>query len=94
MESRTPVNILTGVRVGDSRVARCVPQVNITMGGLQGHQVHSTMTVFRIPLYSSAPKRTRTAVFINFFRLYQNGIRAFVKRSGGCRGGSADLGVL
>jgi len=30
--------------------------------GMQGHQIHSTMTALRTPVYSSALKQTRTAI--------------------------------
>ena len=63
MESRTPVTIMTGVRMGDSIEAEWVPQVNNTTGVLHGHHIQSTMTDLQIPVYSSAPKRTRTAVW-------------------------------
>ena len=56
MESRTPVNILTGVRMGHSRVWRFVPQVITATGILHSHQVHSTVTAFITPAYNSAPK--------------------------------------
>ena len=56
MESRTPVKLLTGVRMGDSRGAGCVPYVNNTTGALHSHQVHSTMTDLHTPVYNSAPK--------------------------------------
>ncbi len=63
MESRTPVNILTGVRMDDSRVAGYVPYVNNTTGVLHGHHFHSTVTDLQTPVYRSAPKGTRTAVW-------------------------------
>ena len=56
MESRTPVKMLTGVRMDDSRVAGCVPFFNNTTGALHGHHFHSTVTDLQTPVYSSAPK--------------------------------------
>ena len=67
MESRTPVKILTGVCMGDSRVAGYVPCVNNTTGILHGHHFHSTVTDLQTPVYSSAPNRTRTAVTVSRF---------------------------
>ena len=60
MELRTPVKILTGVCMGDSRTSGCVPQVNNTTGTMHGHHFHSTVTDLQTPVYSSAPKRVRT----------------------------------
>ena len=55
--------ILTGVSMGDSRGAGCVPQVKNMTGVLHGHHFHSTVTDLQTPVYSSAPKRARTAVW-------------------------------
>ena len=66
MESRTPV-LLTGVRIGTSRVAGGIPLINNIAGVLHSHQVHSTMTDLQTPVYSSAPNRTRTAVTVSRF---------------------------
>jgi len=60
MELRTPVKILTGVCMGDSRTSGCVPQVNNTTGTMHGHHFHSTVTDLQTPVYSSAPKTVRT----------------------------------
>ena len=38
-------------------------QVKNKAGVLRGHQVDSTVTALRTHVYSSAPKRTRTAVW-------------------------------
>ena len=64
--------MLTGVPLGDSRVAGQLPQVKNKAGSLHGHQVHSTVTALRTPVYSSAPKGI----------LY---IRIMVEREGGIR---------
>jgi hypothetical protein len=56
MESQTPIKMLTGVSMGDSRVAGYVPSVNNTSGALHGHHFHSTVTDLQTPVYSSAPK--------------------------------------
>jgi hypothetical protein len=62
MESLTPVKILMGVNMGDSRVAGYVPYINNTTGVLHGHHFHSTVTDLQTPVYSSAPKGIRTVV--------------------------------
>ena len=54
MESRTPV-LLTGVRIGTSRVAGGIPLINNIAGVLHSHQVHSTMMTCKHP-YTIAPK--------------------------------------
>ena len=46
-----------------SRVAGKFPVKN-KAGVLRGHPVHSTVTALRTPVYSSTPKRARTAVWI------------------------------
>ncbi|HEY5141763.1 MAG TPA: hypothetical protein VIJ25_20965 [Methylococcales bacterium] len=58
MKSRTPVELLTGVRMGDSRVAACVPKVKNMTGVLHGHPIHSTVIAFRTPAHRSAPRRS------------------------------------
>ena len=40
------------------RIAGRIPLVKNKAGGLHGHQVHSTVTALRTPVYNSAPKRT------------------------------------
>jgi hypothetical protein len=54
MELRKPVN-KTGVRIGDSRVEDWIPLINNIAGVLHSHQVHSTVTALRTPVYNSAP---------------------------------------
>ena len=63
---------MTGVRLGIPCVAGKIPLVKNKAGGLRGHQVHSTVTALRTPVYSSAPKRARTAVnvFIDLQKLF------------------------
>lgn len=68
MDSLTPVNILTGVYMGDSQIAGCVPQVNNITGALHGHHFHSTLMDLQTPVYSSTPNEPRTAVY--FFWLF------------------------
>ena len=42
--------------VGDFCVVGGIPQIINKVGGLHGHQVHSTVTAIQIPDYSSAPE--------------------------------------
>ena len=56
MESLTPVKILTGVSMYDSRVVGGGLQVKSATVILHCHQVHSTVTAFITPVYNSAPK--------------------------------------
>jgi len=52
-----PVN-LTGVRMSSSCVVSWILLIKNIAGSLHAHQVHSTLTDLRTPVYSSAPKRT------------------------------------
>jgi len=51
-------------RIGASRTAGRISKVKNNSGGLHGYQVHSTVMALRTPVYSNAPKGTRTPDFL------------------------------